>query len=334
MQNLEKLGAANMDAKAIQNFDAAEDYLKARSDDTALMQTADVSVDMSNVASADVSTDSSDDASKSTQALSAPAAMDKVKEMIRALIASMRQDANDDADKQKFCAEQASKALADSKKASETLEASEESARWAENAVLDLEATVSFLNSEADSIKSGITLGSVDLDAELKRVKDEATNHNLTQAVIQKSRQVLMKYCKIPADSSAVKGDCAEANNVLADASKKLATLDSVLANYIVDYGNLTATQKATQEANLKLKQADLFQSESDLAKRKNELATLKGDINTGKNTVTLAGEASTALERSCGPQGASLDDSITRRQAEIDSLKNAVKVLEGEAFR
>lgn len=254
-----------------------------------------------------------------------------VKEMISNLIASLREEQNQEKEKGKFCEEQQQKAREGFKKLSAATEDAEQAKRWAESAVLDLQAQSHFLEADVSRLKQAVTSGKTDLDAEVARIKEEAQNHASSRDVITKSRDVLKKHCKLSEDKSS--GNCAEADSALNLANLGLEKLDKFLATYIVDFTKLSEEQKADAEKTLKLQQESLFQANADLNRRKDELAELSSDVVTAKENMRLAGKADDALSTSCGPKASSMEDTIARRKEEIEQLKNAVKVLDGEAF-
>mmetsp|Transcript_67 Transcript_67/g.202 ORF Transcript_67/g.202 Transcript_67/m.202 type:complete len:711 (+) Transcript_67:117-2249(+) len=267
----------------------------------------------------------------SSQAKEATDSLKNVKEMISNLIASLREEQNQDKEKNKFCEEQQKKSREGFKKLSAATEDAEQARRWAESAVLDLQAQAKFLTAELGRLKEARTSGKTDLDAEIARIKDEAKIHAASREVLTKSRDVLKTHCKLTDDKKG--GNCGEADAALNRANLGLETLDKYLATYIVDFGKITEQQQAEVEATLKVKEASLFQANADLNRRKDELAELSADLTTAKENMKLAGKADDALSTSCGPKAASMEDTIARRKEEIEQLKNAVKVLDGEAF-
>lgn len=195
--------------------------------------------------------------------------------------------------------------------------------------MLDLQAQSHFLEADVSRLKQAVSSGKTDLDAEVARIKEEAQNHASSRDVITKSRDVLKKHCKLSEDKSS--GNCAEADSALNLANLGLEKLDKFLATYIVDFTKLSEEQKADAEKTLKLQQESLFQANADLNRRKDELAELSSDVVTAKENMRLAGKAFDALSTSCGPKASSMEDTIARRKEEIEQLKNAVKVLDGE---
>ncbi|CAE7923898.1 Smok2b, partial [Symbiodinium necroappetens] len=206
--------------------------------------------------------------------------------------------------------EQQQKAREGFKKLSAATEDAEQAKRWAESAVLDLQAQSHFLEADVSRLKQrgtylAVTSGKTDLDAEVARIKEE----------------VLKQHCKL-----SESGNCAEADSALNLANLGLEKLD-----------------KADAEKTLKLQQESLFQANADLNRRKDELAELSSDVVTAKENMRLAGKADDALSTSCGPKASSMEDTIARRKEEIEQLKNvvcfmsllqAVKVLDGEAVK
>eukprot|EP00440_Ansanella_granifera_P042548 gb/GFBE01046126.1/.p1 GENE.gb/GFBE01046126.1/~~gb/GFBE01046126.1/.p1 ORF type:complete len:751 (+),score=279.69 gb/GFBE01046126.1/:1-2253(+) len=272
-------------------------------------------------------------------------ALKNVKEMISNLIASLREEQNEEKEKQAFCEEQRQKQAAEAKKVKESFETAEQAKRWSENAVLDLEAAVGFLKIETGRLEKASASSKEDLDAEVSRITAEAENHEASKGVATKAREVLMTYCgrakdedgkeldAVQAESAASAGNCREADSALRRANTYITEIDQYLAGYIVEFQNVTAAHKADIDATLKLAKAGLFQAESDLNRRKDELAQNAEDLLSAQGNIKLAQEANDALSTDCGPKVHKLEDTIARRKEEIAQLKNAVKVLDGEVL-
>lgn len=265
------------------------------------------------------------------EAKEAADSLKNVKEMIANLIASLREEQNQDQEKQKFCAEQEKKAQDGMKKLKTTQEEVEESKRWAEQAVSDLQEQARFMEAEVQLLKQAKTSSLAELAREAKRIHDEVKNHDASQDVMSKSQQVLVSQCKLSEDDTS--SNCAEANAALRRANIGLKALDEYLTNYLAEFTKVSEAQKADIEVTLTTQEASLFQAQADLNRRKDELAQLKSDVVTAKENAILAGKAESALSTNCGPKVSSMEATIASRQEQIEQLKNAVKVLDGQAF-
>merc|ERR1719378_1193887 len=85
-------------------------------------------------------------------------------------------------------------------------------------------------------------------------------------------------------------------------------------------------------EAAATVKQQELTQANSDKMSRVDSMATAQSDLKAARKKKATSQEAREDLEASCAP-GESYEDRAGRRQEEIDALKNALQVLEGEAI-
>jgi len=252
-----------------------------------------------------------------------------VKKMITNLIDALQQEQNEEKQKQTFCAEQEAKAAESKKKASGDLKTKEQQKRWAENAVYDLQAEINFMNEEMGRLQRAQTAGKGDLESEVKRIKDEAENHKKLNSIVDKSVEVLKNHCgKDP------KGTCGSVVEGLDKTTAEVKKLDEYLAKYIVDFAKITEDQQVELGKTLKEQERGVAAANADYNKRKDEFAQLNADVATAKNAITLAGEAEKALDSSCGAEVHSLEDIVARRKEEIRQMKNAIAVLDGEAFR
>merc|ERR1712216_999445 len=76
---------------------------------------------------------------------------------------------------------------------------------------------------------------------------------------------------------------------------------------------------------------SDLLAAKRARGRRADELAAAKEQLATKKKDLVLIQEAQQDLEQSCGPARETHEERKQRRQQEIDALKNALGVLEGE---
>lgn len=271
------------------------------------------------------------DAAQKAASSEAADSLKNVKDMIANLIASLREEQNEDQGKQKFCADQLKKAQKKTKKLKTAQEEVEQSKRWAENAVNDLKVQSRFIQGEVTLLKEAKSSSKEELDAEEKRVKDEVKNHEATTDVMSKSQQVLVTQCKLSEDD--LSSNCAEANAALRRATNGLKELDKYLASYLVEFSKVAEEQQAAIDKTLSAQEGSLFQTKADLNRRKDELAQLNADVVTAKENTILASKADSALATNCGPKVSSAEELIATRQEQIEQLKNAVKVLDGQAF-
>lgn len=271
------------------------------------------------------------DAAQKAASSEAADSLKNVKDMIANLIASLREEQNEDQGKQKFCADQLKKAQQKTKKLKTAQEEVEQSKRWAENAVNDLKVQSRFIQGEVTLLKEAKSSSKEELDAEEKRVKDEVKNHEATTDVMSKSQQVLVTQCKLSEDD--LSSNCAEANAALRRATNGLKELDKYLASYLVEFSKVAEEQQAAIDKTLSAQEGSLFQTKADLNRRKDELAQLNADVVTAKENTILASKADSALATNCGPKVSSAEELIATRQEQIEQLKNAVKVLDGQAF-
>eukprot|EP00930_Biecheleria_cincta_P036999 TRINITY_DN2536_c0_g1_i1.p1 TRINITY_DN2536_c0_g1~~TRINITY_DN2536_c0_g1_i1.p1 ORF type:complete len:753 (+),score=229.62 TRINITY_DN2536_c0_g1_i1:96-2354(+) len=260
----------------------------------------------------------------------------EVKSTISNLIESLRDEKNQDMEKKKFCTEQAIKTGERAKKMQNQLEAAEQAKRWADNAVSSLQAEIKSMESGIARLQLAKQIGKQNLDAERARISAEAEHHESASNILGRSRELLQKECSLPKNAENVtsgSGNCAQADAALRRTGESLKKLDEYLATYIVEFANLTETQKADAETGLSLQQANHFQARADLNRRQDELAQIASDILTAQNHVQLAKKAAQALKENCGPKVYKMEDLVERRKEEISQMRNAIKVLDGEAF-
>lgn len=259
-----------------------------------------------------------------------------VKTTISNLVESLRGERNADIEKKQFCAQQAVKTSMRINKTSAQLEAAEQAKRWADNAVRSLEEEIKFMESGIARLQLAKQIGKKNLDAERVRISAEAEHHETASKILTRSRELLEQECQLAKNADNVttsSGNCAQADSALRRTGESLKELDQYLATYIVEFANLTQTQKVDVEDGLTLQQGNHFQARADLNRRKDELAQIAADIATANNHVLLAKKAEQALKENCGPKVYKIEDVVERRKEEISQMRNAIKVLDGEAF-
>eukprot|EP00931_Biecheleriopsis_adriatica_P097750 TRINITY_DN7158_c0_g4_i1.p1 TRINITY_DN7158_c0_g4~~TRINITY_DN7158_c0_g4_i1.p1 ORF type:complete len:445 (+),score=143.17 TRINITY_DN7158_c0_g4_i1:24-1337(+) len=263
-----------------------------------------------------------------------------VKEIISSLVASLREEQNEEKTKQNFCAEQRQKArVQDNALKSEVGDASEKT-RWNENAVLDLQADISWLTTDSSKLEHAIAAGKDDLNSEIARISAEAENHETAANITNRAQKVLLTYCgqaagkeEVQAESDLTAGNCKEADQALKKGNDFIAQLDQYLSDYLIKLTNVTQEHKEEMKQTLKVHQASLFQSQTDLNKRQDERAQAAFDLLNAKQKLMLAAKASAKLETICSPKLTKMEDVIERYKQQIDELKRAIRAIDGSVL-
>jgi uncharacterized protein YoxC len=290
---------------------------------------------------------------------------DKVSEMLQALISALREEANDDAageDMRKWCVG----AVKVNKKAKvmtqSTIDMLKTEAKWTQTAIDRLSDLVSFLGEEVPRLKAATEAADSMLKKMQAQVEAETKERLLTKDIVQRSIVVLIELCELDdsqlmlmANGTApvkrrpppafvqtkseallltAKGSqCAEAAKTLRDAVSKVMEVNEEHSSYFHEFKSVADDLKDIIAVSTEERSADLTQCKSASAKRASDLAVAQEDLRHKTRDLELLGEEIKELEQSCGPRAETHEERTARRQDEIEALKNALSVLEGESI-
>lgn len=274
---------------------------------------------------------------------------DSVTKMIGGLIASLKAQANEEVNQHQFCADSLGKNRRDRIAKKNTIDTLTSTIRWSKMAIVRLDDDLSYLKAEMDRLAKAQTGEKTKLTAETARVKKEIKEHKLADEVIVKCVLILSQLCDLKSASSLVQEDspaliqrqsskvgsrfaqCSEASKLLQSASKGVKSLDTLTNGYLKEYTTLsekiTTDAKAAQDA----RDTELKSTKAARAQRASELATSTKDVKEAAKELVLIQTAKEELEHSC-THVETREEKMARRQEEIDALKEALNVLQGEA--
>lgn len=273
-------------------------------------------------------------------------AFDEVSQMIQALITSLKQQANEDLDKHQFCMENTAKNRKQRLAVVAAIDVKGSEIHWAETAVAELKEQVTYLEKETARLRAAATNAQNELKSDEARRGKTSKNLATGKEVIARSMVVLTKLCDLKASASASaaasflqvgsehKGSqCAEAAKILKEAMDTVYQTEKVTAaNLEKIQGQLGGEKKQATDA-ADARQADLLQAKSSLGRRGDELAAAKDELASKKSDLALVEKAQAQLETNCGPKQETHEERQARRADEIEALKNALSVLEGESI-
>lgn len=290
---------------------------------------------------------------------------DKVSEMLQALISALREEANDDAageDMRKWCVG-AVKANKDAKVMTQsTIDMLKTEAKWTQTAIDRLSDLVSFLGEEVPRLKAATVAADSMLTKMQAQVAAETKERLLTKDIVQRSIVVLIELCELDdsqlmllanrtqpvkrrpppafvqtkAEASLVTAkdsQCAEAAKTLRDAVSKVVEVNEEHSSYFNEFKGVSDDLKDIIAVSTEERSGDLTNCKSASAKRASDLAVSQEDLRHKTRDLALLSEEITELEQSCGPRAETHEERTARRQDEVEALKNALSVLEGESI-
>lgn len=346
---------ARADSEAAQSITAA----------MALATSEDSSAELPDIKAAADSLPTLPAASALQENAAAEGPFDKVSEMLQALISALREEANDDAageDMRKWCVgavkvNKHAKVLAQG-----TIDMLKTEAKWTQTAIDRLNDLVSFLGDEVPRLQAATTQSTGMINKMEAEQKAETKERLLTKDIVQRSIVVLIELCELDdsqlmllsnktapvrrgaapsllqTSSKALlmtsKGSqCAEAAKMLRDAVSKVMEINNEHLKYMDDFKSVADDVQGTISLSTEERSGDLTRCKAASAKRASDLAVSQEDLQHKTRDLSLLSEEIKELEQNCGPRAETHEERTARRQDEIEALKNALSVLEGESI-
>jgi len=285
---------------------------------------------------------------------------DKVNKMIQGLIASLKAQANEEVNQQQFCEDSLGKNRRDRTATKNNMDTLSATIRWSKMAIVRLDDDIKYLDSELKRLDALATAEAGELKEEEKRVGKEMSEHKLADEVITKAIVILNQLCGLNGASALIQegseaathrasvngslvliqrqtskvgsrfSQCKEAAELLKSASKEVKNLDQKTSDYLGSYKTLSGGITKDTEGAKDARNKELTATQSQRAQRASELATAAQDASKAKDQLKLIEEAKKELEHSCS-HVETPEEKMARRKEEIDALKEALGVLEGE---
>jgi len=282
---------------------------------------------------------------------------DKVTKMIGGLIASLKAQANEEVNQHQFCQDSLGKNRRDRIAKKNSIDTLTSTIRWSKMAIVRLDDDVKYLGEEMKRLSDAQAAEKAELATETTRVNKELSEHKLADEVVTKAVVILNQLCDLGGGAASLLqqgsgttetsliqqhrqaskvgsrfSQCKEASDLLKSASKELTTLDTKTKGYLTSYtslsGKITSDAKAAQTA----RDTELKSTNAARAQRASELATANKDSKEAKKELTLIDDAKKELEHSCS-HVETREEKMARRKEQIDALKEALNVLQGEAI-
>mmetsp|Transcript_46332 Transcript_46332/g.107844 ORF Transcript_46332/g.107844 Transcript_46332/m.107844 type:complete len:714 (-) Transcript_46332:13-2154(-) len=275
---------------------------------------------------------------------------DKVIQMMQGLIDSLRDQANEDTQQFQFCQKSIGQLRRQrlSKRAAFDVQSSE--IRWAKVATARLGDQVKFLSSELQRLDDLVVSAKAAADKEIGVVNKEIEDHNLAKQVVSQVVTVLVQLCELPAPAPAwsfaqtesnstgqasTRGSsCSEATGALQGVLAKLTQQHQAAGAYVKAVSAQAGQAAREATANKNQRSLELTKAKASLANREAEMMKAKEDQKNAKQDLMLLEEQKKKLDQSCGPGSKEThSERMARRKEEIEALKSALSVLNGESL-
>jgi chromosome segregation ATPase len=281
---------------------------------------------------------------------------DKVTRMISGLIASLKAEANDAVNQNQFCQDSLGENRNDRVEKQADIDSLVATIRWSEMAIVRLTDDVDYLKGEKQHMVDLEDKAKKALTKETSRVDRELHEHGLGYQVVTKAVEVLTQLCDLGSSASSfIQHDsdlhtseistmqgrnskavsrleqCKEAADLLTSGAKELKKLDGITNDYISEYKSMSDGVKDHAKKAQDAVSSQLKSTISAKAQRASELATANKEIKKSKKDLVLIETAKKQLEHQCS-HVETREEKMARRQDEIDALKEALNVLDGES--
>lgn len=278
------------------------------------------------------------------------APFDNVKDMIQALIANLREQANSDTDRHQFCLEGAGKIRRQRIRAEASVDEIQSEIRRDQHSIAHLEEQLTFFEKEVDRLQRSRDHAKAEYADEQRRIRDEREDYEEDKNIIEKVSYTLAELCDLDQPvllqrsnstnriqrrariGDRKQGQCTEALNMLKKAVVLLDFTSHQLFQYIDDFEHFTSLIVDDSAAAGAEALHSILETKEALAKRKQALALGKEDLRTAKKDLKLVVKSAEELQQNCGPHIDTREERMARRSDEIDALKDALSVLEGES--
>eukprot|EP00419_Tripos_fusus_P000882 CAMPEP_0172671678 /NCGR_PEP_ID=MMETSP1074-20121228/11062_1 /TAXON_ID=2916 /ORGANISM="Ceratium fusus, Strain PA161109" /LENGTH=706 /DNA_ID=CAMNT_0013488765 /DNA_START=69 /DNA_END=2189 /DNA_ORIENTATION=- len=288
---------------------------------------------------------------------------DEVTAMIKSLVASLKDEANADTNRRQWCADNQAGNTNERVKEKDALDSLTSEVRWAKTAITRLDTEMKFLKAEVPRLQKAGLQCVKDIKAENDLVKSLDADQREASTILMKVEIVVKELCSIEDGKFLLLqrnsttwhkhphgamlflqrgrmgmrnsrfNNCVEGLKIIRKALLKSSELNKATKEYFKQFTNFVLAYKKKVDSAQVEQVASLNAASAAKAKRGSELAKAQHDESQKKKILRLLVKTKAKLEETCGPKVESPEDRLKRRSDEIEALKNALNVLEGQAI-
>jgi len=266
----------------------------------------------------------------------------KVKKMIKDLIVKLMEEANAEADHKGFCDTE----LATNKQTREIKSAEIEdlSSNIDKNTadIMQLADEITTLSEDIASITAQQAESTAIRGDESAKNKEAVADAKVAQEAVEKAKKVIQEFYDNKAGAAFIAEEMkAPYKGMMAGGGNLVDFLEVILS----DFARLEAeasTQEDQQAAahqkfmdestqDKEVKETEMNHKESKKAQLEQVTRNLKKELDLTQRELDAALEYYEKLKPDCVDQGLSYDDRVANRESEIESLSEALKILNGE---
>merc|ERR1719433_630998 len=269
---------------------------------------------------------------------------DDVTTMIKSLVASLKDEANADVNRQQWCADNQAQNLNERVKAKDVLDSLIAEVRWATTAITRLDTEIGFLEAEVPRLQKAGEQCVADIKSENDLVSGLHADQTESAEILLKVQVVVKELCQIEDNKflllqqnsvnlrNSRYNNCVEGLKIIEKALLKSQELNKATTDYLGQFTDRVLAYKKKVDAAQVEQVASLNTASAAKAKRGNDLAKSEHEVSEKKQNLRLLVKTKAQLEETCGPRVESHEERLQRRTDEIEALKNALDVLNGQA--
>eukprot|EP00445_Apocalathium_hangoei_P085803 CAMPEP_0204217168 /NCGR_PEP_ID=MMETSP0361-20130328/78704_1 /ASSEMBLY_ACC=CAM_ASM_000343 /TAXON_ID=268821 /ORGANISM="Scrippsiella Hangoei, Strain SHTV-5" /LENGTH=713 /DNA_ID=CAMNT_0051182141 /DNA_START=53 /DNA_END=2194 /DNA_ORIENTATION=+ len=274
---------------------------------------------------------------------------DKVADLIRSLMGNLRSQGNEDINTNQFCLNAKAENERNRFEAKVSMDEASSQILWAEAAIQRLDKQIAELREDREMLTKLTKVTDDSAKEEGSVLATQLTDTNNAKPVIQNTIDQLKSMCanvrflQTASQSSSSSGAsslrqgasskfdaCQEALNLLRDLKGKTGALSEALSSYTSEKEKRDQEERSALKGAMDKGNNDLSDISGAKAKRTMELSIARGDKQKKESDLALVDKAATEIDSECSVKE-SADERLTKRQEEIESLKNAWKILNGD---
>lgn len=283
---------------------------------------------------------------------------DDVTAMIKSLVASLKDAANADVNRQQWCADNQAENLNERVKAKDALDSLTSEVRWATTAITRLDTEIGFLDAEVPRLQKASAQCVTDVKSENDLVTGLDADQTEAAEILMKVQVVVKELCQIEDNKflllqrnsskrrnqqgllqhnsvnlrNSRYNNCVEGLKIIEEALLKSQELNKATNDYLGQFTDRVLAYKKKVDGAQVEQVASLNAASAAKAKRGNDLAKSEHEVSEKKQNLRLLVKTKAQLEETCGPRVESHEERLQRRTDEIEALKNALSVMEGQA--
>jgi len=203
--------------------------------------------------------------------------------------------------------------------------------------IIKYKDNLAYFDAEISRLQQEIAASEAEMRQMKADVKSEIDDHNLAIRILEQSVHALKTLCGLSlvqtgAGSTHRQAQCGEVVEIIKDAKSKFKEQNRAAQAAVTEMETLSKNSIKDANDAKNAKSSEKATTVSTLASRKDAMLQAADEVKSITGDIASLKASKENLDQTCGPNIVDADDRIKRLQEEIEGLKNALQVLEGEA--